>query len=86
MTCTARELAEYLGTELEGNPSLVVSKVASPENAGPEDLIYVDSARHLERAAHSAARCAIVALEMPLPGKTPPPPPPPPPPPLPMTM
>jgi UDP-3-O-[3-hydroxymyristoyl] glucosamine N-acyltransferase len=70
MTCTARELAEYLGAELEGDPSLVVSKVSSPENAGPEDLIYVESARHLDRAARSAARCAIVDPEMELRGKT----------------
>jgi len=70
MTRTARELAQHIGAQLQGDPDVPVSGVASPESAGPRDLIYADAPRHLDRAAASAARCAIVAPEMRLPGKT----------------
>jgi UDP-3-O-[3-hydroxymyristoyl] glucosamine N-acyltransferase len=70
MTRTARELAEHIGAQLEGDPDVAVGGVASPESAGPGDLIYADAARQLDRAAASAARCAIVAPEIRLAGKT----------------
>ena len=70
MTRAARELAEFLGAPLEGDPAQKVTGVASPESADPEDLIYVDSPKQLERASHSAARCVIVPLEVALEGKT----------------
>jgi UDP-3-O-[3-hydroxymyristoyl] glucosamine N-acyltransferase len=44
--------------------------VASPERARGEDLIYIDSARHQERAAGSAAVCVIVGAGTRIPGKT----------------
>src|SRR3989442_1594974 len=53
MIHTAREVAQYLGVELEGDPAAPISGVASPERASQEDLIYVDSWRHLGRAASS---------------------------------
>ncbi len=64
MTRTAGEIAQHVGAEIEGDRAAKISGVAAPQKAGPEDLIYVDSARHLERAAASAARCALVAPEM----------------------
>ncbi len=70
MSRTAREVAEYLGAQLDGEPTLRLSGVAGPESAGPEDLIYVDSPRHLDRAARSAARCIVAGPEMQLGGKT----------------
>ncbi len=70
MTRTAREIAEYLGAELEGDPGTLVSGCAGPENAGPQDLIYLDSPRHLDRAAGSAARCLIAGPGMSPSGKT----------------
>lgn len=70
MTRTAREVAQHIGAQLEGEPEAPLRGVASPEGAAPEDLIYVDAPRYLERAAASAARCVIVAREMSLPGKT----------------
>ena len=57
---TAREIAEYVGAHLEGRPDVRVTGVAAPERAGPEDLIYADSPRHLARVAKSAARCVLV--------------------------
>ena len=41
MALTARELAEFIGAKLLGDDSVVVSGVAAPESAGPQDLIYL---------------------------------------------
>lgn len=69
-TCTAGDLAKYLGAELNGDASALISGVASPERARAEDLIYIDSARHAERAAKSAGVCAIVGRGARIAGKT----------------
>ena len=69
-TCTAGDLAKYLGAELRGDASALVSGVASPERARTADLIYVDSARHAERAAKSAAVCVIAGKGVRIEGKT----------------
>ncbi|HEV2297538.1 MAG TPA: UDP-3-O-(3-hydroxymyristoyl)glucosamine N-acyltransferase [Candidatus Acidoferrales bacterium] len=70
MRRTALDLAEYLQAELHGNPSLWLSGVAGPEDAGPEDLIYLDALKHLPRAQTSAAKCAVVREGVLLEGKT----------------
>jgi UDP-3-O-[3-hydroxymyristoyl] glucosamine N-acyltransferase len=69
MTRTMKELADFLDCTLEGDGSAQVSGVASPASARAEDLIYVESPRHLDRAAASAARCALIAPGVSLPGK-----------------
>ena len=69
-TCAAGDLAKYLGAELRGDASALVSGVASPERARAADLIYVDSARHAERAAKSAAVCVIAGQGARIEGKT----------------
>lgn len=70
MTRNAQQVAQYVGAELEGDPAALISGVASPERADREDLIYVDSLRHLGRAAASRACCVLVTSEMSLSGKT----------------
>jgi len=60
MEMTAQKLADFLGAHLEGDGSAIITGVASPENARPEDLIYVDAPKHVSRAEDSAARCALV--------------------------
>jgi UDP-3-O-[3-hydroxymyristoyl] glucosamine N-acyltransferase len=59
MTRTVGELAQYLGAKLTGDADLTISGVASPELAGPFDVIYVDSPRHLEKVAASSAHCVL---------------------------
>ena len=61
MRRTAKELAEAIGARLEGDGAAEVSGVAAPERAGTRDLIYVESAKHAQRASASAAACAIAA-------------------------
>ncbi len=70
MFYTAREIADHVGGRLEGNAAARISGVASPENAGSEDAIYVESVRHAERAAASAAGCVFAHDETRVPGKT----------------
>ena len=64
-----RDLAEYLPAELRGDPSLPLSGVAAPEDAGPEDVIYLDSPKHLARAQSSRARCVLAREDARLEGK-----------------
>jgi len=70
MRRTAKELAEAIGARLEGDGAAEVSGVAAPERAGTRDLIYVESAKHAQRASASAAACAIAAEGIMLAGKT----------------
>lgn len=70
MTRTAGELANYLGVTIQGDRGASIAGVASPESATPTDLIYVDSAKHADRATKSAARTVIARHGIPLPGKT----------------
>jgi len=57
---TARELAKQLNLEMEGDPAVPVTGVATPERAHAMDLIFVESAKHVPRAARSLARCVIL--------------------------
>src|ERR1700681_2802155 len=70
MKKTAKELAAAVEATLDGNGDLELSAVASPERAGPRDLIYADSAKNAPRAQSSAATCVIAAPDVELPGKT----------------
>ncbi|MBX3345199.1 MAG: UDP-3-O-(3-hydroxymyristoyl)glucosamine N-acyltransferase [Nitrospira sp.] len=45
---TVRELHEYVGGELIGSPEATVTGVASLDQAGPQDLAFVTSERHLK--------------------------------------
>jgi UDP-3-O-[3-hydroxymyristoyl] glucosamine N-acyltransferase len=70
MTRTARELADYLGAKLEGDPLTPISGVSGPESAKASDLIYLDSPRHQSRAINSAAKCVLANPGTRLDGKT----------------
>ena len=67
---TAQQLAEAVGANLDGDGSFELRGVAAPERAGTHDLIYVESARHAERAGASAAMCVVAAEQARLHGKT----------------
>src|SRR3977135_1222023 len=70
MKKTAKELAAAVGATVEGNGDLELHAVASPERAGPRDLIFADSPKEAPRAQFSAATCVIAAPDLELPGKT----------------
>jgi UDP-3-O-[3-hydroxymyristoyl] glucosamine N-acyltransferase len=52
-------VGEAIGANVEGDAQVELHGVAAPERAGPHDLIYVDAAKHADRAAASAALCVI---------------------------
>jgi len=70
MIRTATEVAQLIGAKLEGDGSLQVSGVASPERARASDLIYVDSPRYTDNARASAARVIVAAAGVSFGGKT----------------
>jgi len=70
MNITVRELAEKIGASVEGDGMLQLTAVAAPERAGAKHLIYVEAAKHAERAAASAAACVVVGEGVALLGKT----------------
>lgn len=67
---TAGDLANFLGCPLRGEASLTLKGVASPETAEGDDLVYLESSRHLERVLQSAARCVITSADLTVSGKT----------------
>jgi UDP-3-O-[3-hydroxymyristoyl] glucosamine N-acyltransferase len=70
MTRTAREVGEAVGAKVEGDGAVELRGVAAPERAGPHDLIYVEAAKHAERAAASAALCVVASEGVRVAGKT----------------
>jgi len=70
MRRTAKELAEAIGARLEGDGGAELGGVAAPERAGSLDLIYVESAKHAQRAASSSAVCVVAGEGVALAGKT----------------
>jgi UDP-3-O-[3-hydroxymyristoyl] glucosamine N-acyltransferase len=70
MKKTAQELASAVGAQLEGDGAFELLGVAAPERASSSDLIFVDAAKHRDRAAASAARCVVVSENVSVPGKT----------------
>ncbi len=70
MKMTVAELAEKVGARLEGDSTLELAGVAAPERAGSNHLIYVEAAKHAERAAASLAMCIVANEGIALPGKT----------------
>ncbi len=70
MPRTAKELADHVGAQLEGNGALQISGCASAASARPSDIIFVEGTKHVEAAAQSAAACVILAPGIELKGKT----------------
>ena len=70
MSRTVEEIAQAIGATVEGDAALELVSVASPERAGAKDLIYVDGAKHAERAGSSGALCVVAGEEINFPGKT----------------
>jgi UDP-3-O-[3-hydroxymyristoyl] glucosamine N-acyltransferase len=70
MNYRAGELAAQIAARVEGDTGLELTGIAAPERAGSKDLIYLESAKHLEHATLSAALCVIAPEGIALPRKT----------------
>ena len=57
---TTAEIAEYLQARLLGDGSVVIERIANLENAGNQELAYVDNEKFFGVAAHSSASCLLV--------------------------
>ena len=53
------QIAEAVGARLLGNPKAEISRVASIHSASPDDLVFVDDAKHLTDALQSRAGAVI---------------------------
>ena len=60
MSQPLKALAEFTASRLIGDGSLEITKVASVASAQAGDLVFVESARHLEQAMNSRASAVIV--------------------------
>src|SRR5882724_3819396 len=66
---TVAEVAGVVGARVEGDGEVELRGVAAPERAGAHDLIYLETAKHVERALASAALCVVAPEGMALAGK-----------------
>ena len=70
MNYTAKQVADAVGANLDGDGTLELVGVAAPERAGAKHLIYVEAAKHAERALASGALCVVAPEDIALPRKT----------------
>jgi len=70
MKMTAKELAGAIGVTVEGDVELELHGVAAPERATSKTLIYIEAAKHADRADASAAQCVVAGEGLAIPGKT----------------
>src|ERR1035441_1481435 len=59
MSQTLQALAQFTAARLIGDGSIAIEKVASIAHAGPGDIVFVESERHLEEALNSNASAVI---------------------------
>jgi UDP-3-O-[3-hydroxymyristoyl] glucosamine N-acyltransferase len=62
MKRTLQSLAEQLGARLVGDGSAIISRIASPQSATPDSIVFVEDAKHLDAALASPA-AAVIAGE-----------------------
>ena len=55
-----KELAEHVGGRVVGDESVAISRVADLENAGSNEVAYVEDAKHFATARQSRASCLLV--------------------------
>jgi UDP-3-O-[3-hydroxymyristoyl] glucosamine N-acyltransferase len=60
MTLTVADIAAALGTEVLGDGSLTVARLAEPAEAGPDDLALAMSPKYGEALTQGRARAAVV--------------------------
>src|SRR5262245_25711696 len=70
MKKTAQELARAIDASVEGDGTVEITGVAAPERASSSELIFVEAAKHAERAASSSAHCVVAPEGISIAGKT----------------
>ncbi len=62
---TVKEIAEYLGGELKGNPSVVIKDVSGIENAGEGDITFIAAEKFLNAVKSTSASAVIAPVDIP---------------------
>lgn len=60
MKRSLKEICEYLGGQLKGEPSIEISGVAAIDNTAPGDITFVSDAKHLRLLERCSASAAVV--------------------------
>ncbi|HWF92739.1 MAG TPA: UDP-3-O-(3-hydroxymyristoyl)glucosamine N-acyltransferase [Terriglobales bacterium] len=60
MKISVKEIAEFVQAQIVGNGEVAVSGIASLHSASPQDLVFVEDAKHL-RAAFTSSAAAVLA-------------------------
>ncbi|MHC5059496.1 MAG: UDP-3-O-(3-hydroxymyristoyl)glucosamine N-acyltransferase [Planctomycetota bacterium] len=60
---TIAEIAEHIGARVVGNGGTAISGVNSIERAGPGEITFVDSDKHIRKLAESKAGAVIIGKE-----------------------
>src|SRR6185437_2482342 len=55
MKISVKEIAEFVQAQIVGNGEVAVSGIASLHSASPQDLVFVEDAKHLRAAFTSSA-------------------------------
>ena len=55
-----KELAAHVGGRLVGDESVTINRVADLENAGTNEIAYVEESKHFATARESGASCLLV--------------------------
>jgi UDP-3-O-[3-hydroxymyristoyl] glucosamine N-acyltransferase len=63
LTFTLQQLAELLGAELHGEPSLVIERLSPIEEAAPGDISFVANKKYEKHLADTQASAVIVSSE-----------------------
>ena len=54
------ELASHVGGRIVGDESVTIARVAGLQNAGPNEIAYVEDSKHFDAASASQAACLIL--------------------------
>ena len=63
MSVTAQEIAEYIGGELSGDGRVAISGVNSISDAGPGDIVFLESGKFADSLKQSGATCVVTSVD-----------------------
>ena len=69
MSVTVRQLAEWVRGEVVGDPELVITNARTLSDAGPGDITFVETEKHLTAWQTSRASAAVVSASLPVSGR-----------------
>jgi len=63
MPITAKEIAEYIDGELSGDGCVAISGVNSINDAGPGDIVFLESGKLVDSLKQSGASCVVTSID-----------------------